>query len=157
MPVLITADLLFSLGIGSSGLIMQADRHTNTNMEVDLDMSRLSGGISAAILCLGMLFSASMSMAMQEQSMKPGKEAQKKEKSKDTATISGTVTAVTDSAITIVAAQKAEHTVAVTSETKVTKGGKDAALTDVQANDVVTIEAKKGADDTWLALKIAVS
>ncbi len=121
-------------------------------------MSRLSRGIGAATLCLGMLFSASIIMAMQDQSMKPSKETQKKEKSKEgTTTISGTVTAVTDSALTIVDAQKAEHTVALTSETRVTKGGKDAAVTDVKANDVVTIEAKKGADDAWMALKIAVS
>jgi preprotein translocase subunit YajC len=121
-------------------------------------MSKLSRGIGAAILCLGMLFSASILMAMQDQPMKSEKEAQKKEKTKgDTTTISGTVTAVTDSGITIVDAEKAEHTLAVTSETKVMKGGKDAVLADVKANDVVTIEAKKGAGDAWLALKIAVS
>jgi Domain of unknown function (DUF5666) len=121
-------------------------------------MSKLSRGIGAAILCLGMLFSASILMAMQDPPMKSEKEAQKKEKTKgDTTTISGTVTAVTDSGITIVDAQKAEHTLAVTSETKVMKGGKDAVLADVKANDVVTIEAKKGAGDAWLALKIAVS
>ena len=115
-------------------------------------MSKLSRGIGAAILCLGMVFSASVIMAMQDPPMKPGKETQKK----DTATISGTVTAVTDTSLTIVDATKAEHTVGITSETKVTKGGKDAALADVKANDVVTIEAKKGADEAWTALKIAV-
>ena len=117
-------------------------------------MSKLPRGLGAAILCLGMLFSASIIMAMQDPPMKPDKEMQKKEK---TATISGTVTAVTDSALTIVDAQKAELTIAVTSETKVTKGGKEVALTDVKANDLVTIEAKKGAGDAWMALKIAVS
>jgi hypothetical protein len=118
-------------------------------------MSRLPRGLGAAILCLGMLFSASIIMAMQDPApMKPDKDMQKKEK---TATISGTVTAVTDSALTIVDAQKAEVTIAVTSETKVTKGGKEVALTDVKANDLVTIEAKKGAGDAWMALKIAVS
>jgi hypothetical protein len=115
-------------------------------------MSKLSRGIGAAILCLGMVFSASAIMAMQDPPMKPGKESQKK----DTATISGTVTAVTDSSLTIVDAKKAEHTISITSETKVTKGGKDAALADVKANDIVTIEAKKGADEAWTALKIAV-
>ena len=115
-------------------------------------MSKLSRGIGAAILCLGMVFSASAIMAMQDPPMKSGKESQKK----DTATISGTVTAVTDSSLTIVDAKKAEHTIAITSETKVTKGGKDAALADVKANDIVTIEAKKGADEAWTALKIAV-
>ena len=116
-------------------------------------MSKLPRGLGAAILCLGMLFSASITMAMKDPPMKPDKEMQKEK----TATISGTVTAVTDSALTIVDAQKAELTIAVTSETKVTKGGKEVALTDVKANDMVTIEAKKGAGDAWMALKIAVS
>ena len=116
-------------------------------------MSKLPRGLGAAILCLGMLFSASIIMAMQDPPMKSGKEMQKEK----TATISGTVTAVSESALTIVDAQKAELTIAITSETKVTKAGKDAALTDVKANDLVTIEAKKGAGDAWLALKIAVS
>ena len=70
-------------------------------------------------------------MAMQDPPMKPGRKPQKK----DTATISGTVTAVTDTSLTIVDATKAEHTIAITSETQVTKGGKDAALADVKAND----------------------
>ena len=116
-------------------------------------MSKLSRGIGAAILGLGMVFSAIPIMAMQDPPMKPDKEVQKK----DTATISGTVTAVTDSSLTILDAKKAEHTVGITSETKVTKGGKDASLADVKANDVVMIEAKKSADEAWVALKIAVS
>jgi hypothetical protein len=115
-------------------------------------MSKLSRGIGAAILCLGMFFSASAIIAMQDP-MKSGKETQKK----DTATISGTVTAVTDSSVTILDAKKAEHTIAITGETKITKGGKDASLADVKANDVVTIEAKRSADEAWVALKIAVS
>lgn len=116
-------------------------------------MSKLSRGIGAAILCLGMVFSASAIMAMQDPPMKPDKEAHQK----DTATISGTVTGVTDSSLTILDAKKAEHTVGITSETKITKGGKDASVADVKANDVVIIEAKKSADEAWVALKIAVS
>ena len=114
-------------------------------------MSKLSRGIGAAILCLGMIFSASVIMATQDPPMKPEKHK------KDIATISGTITAVTDSSLTIVDAQKAEHTVSISPETKVTKGGKDAALADLKANDVVTIQAKKGADEAWLALKITIS
>ncbi len=120
-------------------------------------MSKRSA-LGAVMLCLGLLFSASIIMAKQDQSAAPSKERNKKEQVKaDTVTISGTVSAVTDSALTIIDSEKAEHTVAITSETKVTKGGKDAALTDVKANDVVTIEAKKGAGDAWMALKISVS
>ena len=86
----------------------------------------------------------------------PAKDSQKKEKAQ-TSTINGTVSAVTDSAVTIVDSAKAEMTVAVNSETKVKKGGKDATLADVKANDVVTVEAKKGEDGTWTALKISVA
>ena len=87
----------------------------------------------------------------------PAKDPQKKEEKQQTSTINGTVSAVTDAAVTIVDSAKAEHTVAVNSETKVTKSGKDATLADVKANDAVTVEAKKGEDGTWTALKISVS
>lgn len=87
----------------------------------------------------------------------PAQETKKKEQKADTTTINGTVSAISDSAVTIVDSQKAEHTVAVTSETKVTKAGKDATLADVKANDVVAIEAKKGEGNTWTALKISVT
>lgn len=116
-------------------------------------MSKVFRALGAAMLCLGLLVSANIVMAKQEQAM-PAKEKPKKEK---TATLNGTVSAVTDSALTIVNSQKAELTLAVTSETKVTKAGKDAVLADVKANDVVTVEARKGEGDTWTALKISVS
>ena len=107
------------------------------------------------MLCLGLLSSASV-MATQDQTM-PAKDPQKKEEKTKATTINGTVSAVTDSAVTIIDNQKAEHTLAVTSETKVTKAGKDATLADVKANDIVTVEATKGADNTWTALKISVT
>ncbi|HZE71282.1 MAG TPA: DUF5666 domain-containing protein [Pyrinomonadaceae bacterium] len=119
-------------------------------------MTKLSRALGAAMLCLGLLLSASILMAKQDQSM-PSKDPQKKDQKAKTVTISGTVSAVTESAVTIIDSEKAEHTIAVTSETKVTKAGKDAALADVKANDVVTIEAKKGDGDTWTAVKISVS
>jgi len=119
-------------------------------------MTKIVRALGAAMLCLGLLSSASIIMAKQDQAM-PAKETKKKEQKTDTTTINGTVSAVTDSAVTIVDSQKAEHTLAVTSETKVTKAGKDATLADVKANDVVAIEAKKGEGNTWTALKISVS
>jgi len=119
-------------------------------------MSKVSRVLGAAVLCLGLLLSASIVMATQDQSM-PAKNQPKKEEKTKTTTLNGTVSAVTDSALTIVDSQKAEHTLAVTSDTKVTKGGKDAVLADVKANDVVTIEAQKGDDGTWTALKISVA
>ena len=115
-------------------------------------MTKLLRALGAAMLCLGML--SATSIAMQDQAP-PAKE--KKQKAEDTATINGTVAAVTDSAVTIVDSAKAEHTVTVNSETKVTKAGKDATFADVKANDVVAIEVKKGDGDTWTAVKIAVT
>ena len=112
-------------------------------------MTKLSRALGAAMLCLGLLLSGSV-MANQDPAA-PAKDSQK------TSTINGKVSAVTDAALTIVDSAKAEHTVAVTSETKVTKSGKDATLADVKANDAVTVEARKGEDGTWTALKISVS
>lgn len=119
-------------------------------------MTKLGKALGAAMLCMGMLSSAGSIMAKQEQAM-PTKEQKKKEPKADTTTLNGTVSAITDSAVTIVDSQKAEHTLTVTSETKVMKAGKDATLADVKANDVVAIEAKKGEGDTWMAVKISVS
>ena len=119
-------------------------------------MSKLLGVVGAAILSLGLLSLATVIVTAQDPS-KPAQDPQKKEQKEETKTISGTVSAITDSAITIVDSEKAEHTVAITSKTKVTKAGKDAALADVKANDVVTVDVKKDTGDTWTALKIAVT
>ena len=120
-------------------------------------MSKMLRALGAAMLCLGLLVSANVVLAGQDPAM-PAKDAKQKEKPKaDTVTLSGTVSAVTDSAITIVDSQKAEHTLTINSDTKITKAGKDAVIADLKANDVVTVEAKKGADDTWTAVKISVS
>ena len=118
-------------------------------------MTKLSRALGAAMLCLGLLLSGSVTMA--QDPAKPAKDPAQKEEKQKTSTINGTVSAVTDSTLTIVDDKKAEHVLAVTGDTKVTKGGKDATLADVKANDVVTIEAAKGAGDTWTALKISVS
>ena len=119
------------------------------------EMTKLSRALGAAMLCLGLLLSGSV-MANQDPAA-PAKDSQKKAEKQQTSTINGTVSAVTDAAVTIVDSAKAEHTVAVNSETKVTKSGKDATLADVKANDAVTVEATKGEDGTWTALKISVS
>jgi Domain of unknown function (DUF5666) len=132
------------------------ERHGgNTIKEGKTKMTKILGALGAAMLCLGLLSSVSI-MAQQEQTM-PAKDPQKKEQKTKTTTLNGTVSAVTDSTVTIVDSQKAEHVLAVTSETKVMKGGKDATLADVKANDVVAVEARKGEGDTWTALKISVS
>jgi Domain of unknown function (DUF5666) len=128
----------------------------NTIKEGNIRMTKLTRALGAAMLCLGLLLSANIVLAKQDPAM-PAKDPQKKEQKPKTTTINGTVSAVAESTLTIVDSKNAEHTLSVTSETKVTKGGKDATLADVKANDVVTIEAKKGDGDTWTALKISVS
>lgn len=120
-------------------------------------MNKVSRALGAAMLCLGLLVSASFVMAKQDPAAPAKDQPSKAQKMTKTTTLNGTVSAVTDSALTIVDSQKAEHTLAVTAETKVTKGGKDAVLADVKANDVVTVEAQKGEGDTWTALRISVA
>ena len=117
-------------------------------------MSKVSRVFGAAMLCLGLL---SAGIVMAQDPATPAQDQPKKEHKMKTAMLNGTVSAVTDTALTIVDSTKAEHTVAVTSETKVTKAGKDATLADVKANDVVTVEVQKGEGNTLTALKISVS
>lgn len=117
---------------------------------------KVTRALGAAMLCLGLLLSASFVMAKQDPAM-PAKEKPAQKQKTKTTTLNGTVSAVSDTALTIVDSQKAEHTLAVTTETKVTKGGKDAVLADVKANDVVTVEAQQGEGDTWTALRITVA
>ncbi len=117
-------------------------------------MSKLSRVFGAAMLCLGLLAAG---IVMAQDPATPAQDQPKKEHKMKTAMLNGTVSAVTDSALTIVDSKKAEHTVAVTSDTKVTKAGKDATLADVKANDVVTVEVQKGEGNTLTALSISVS
>lgn len=113
-------------------------------------MSKVLVVLEAAMLCLVLSFS--VTIAKQDQ---PTPEAQQgQEESK---TISGTVSSVSDSALTVVDSDQSEHTFVVSGATKVTKAGQEATLADVKANDTVTVEAKKGADDKWTAVSISVS
>lgn len=127
---------------------------TETQSRKEEKMSKLSRVFGAAMLCLGLLAAG---IVMAQDPATPAQDPPKKEHKMKTAMLNGTVSAVTDSALTIVDSQKGEHTVAVTSDTKVTKAGKDATLADVKANDVVTVEVQKGEGNTLTALKISVS
>jgi hypothetical protein len=119
-------------------------------------MNKVSRAFGAAMLCLGLLVTAGAVMAKQDPAT-PSQEKPKKEQKMKTTTINGTVSAVTDSTVTVVDSQQAEHVLSVTGDTKVMKNGKAAVLADVKANDVVTIEAQKGEGNTWTALRISVS
>ena len=72
-------------------------------------------------------------------------------------TITGLLTAGDASGLTVTDAQKADHKVAVTTDTKVTKAGKDATLADLKMNDKVTIVAAKSSDGSLIASSIDVN
>ncbi|HEU4794030.1 MAG TPA: hypothetical protein VFT02_00275 [Pyrinomonadaceae bacterium] len=59
-----------------------------------------------------------------------------------TVTIDGKVSAVSEASVTVVDAAKAEKTIAIDANTKITKGGKDATAADIKADDAVTVVAK---------------
>ena len=111
--------------------------------------------LQLCVICLGLLLSATAINASYRVNAAPGFQPQEQAKP-DTVTISGTVGSVSDSALTIVDAQKKEYTVAIGADTKVMKGGKAGALTDIKANDRVMVEAKKGEGDAWTAISIVV-
>jgi hypothetical protein len=75
----------------------------------------------------------------------------------NTVTVSGKVATVGDAKVTIVDDQKSELTVALTPDTKITKGGKEITVAEVKADDMVTILAKKGDDNSLWAVRIVVT
>jgi Domain of unknown function (DUF5666) len=112
--------------------------------------------VQLCVICLGLLLSATAINASYRVNAAPGSAPQSEQTKPDTVTINGTVSSVSESALTIVDAQKKEHTVAIGADTKVMKGGKAGALTDIKANDKVMVEAKKGEGDAWTAVSIMV-
>jgi hypothetical protein len=75
----------------------------------------------------------------------------------DAVTITGLLTGGDASGLTVTDAQKADHKVSVTTDTKVTKAGKDATLADLKMNDKVTVVAAKGSDGSLIASSIDVN
>lgn len=74
-----------------------------------------------------------------------------------TTTISGRVTVATDGSITVVDDQKNEHSIGVTADTKVTKAGKAATLTDIKAGDSVIVVANKGEGAALVAVSVSAT
>jgi hypothetical protein len=79
------------------------------------------------------------------------------QKPADAVTITGQLTGGDGSGLTVTDAQKTDHKVAVTPDTKVTKAGKDATLADLKMNDKVTVVAAKAGDGTLVASSIDVN
>src|SRR5258708_7477335 len=138
----------------------------NVNKGGNYFVGKLAKGIGAALLCVGLLLSVGL---VKGTTAATPQETQKKEKTKpnpdqekgpdqgNTVTVSGKVATISDAKVTIVNDQKAELTVALTPDTKITKGGKEVTVSDVKADDLVTILARKGDGDSLMAVRIVVS
>jgi len=129
-------------------------------------VTKLGKGIGAALLCVGLLLSVGLvrgtTAASPQEPQKNDKAKSKPDQEKapeqgNTVTVSGKVAAISEAKLTIVDDQKAELTVALTPDTKITKGGKEVAVSDLKANDMVTILAKKGDGDSLMAVRIVVT
>jgi len=129
-------------------------------------VEKLAKAIGAALLCAGLLLSVGLVTGT---TATTPQETQKKEKTKpnpdqekapapgDTVTVSGKVAAISDAKVTIVNDQKAELTVSLTPETKITKGGKEVTVSDLKADDLVTILVRKGDGNSLMAVSIVVT
>ena len=129
-------------------------------------MEKLAKAVGAALLCAGLLLSVGLVKGTTSASPQ---ETQKKDKAKsnpdqektpdqgNTVTVSGKVATIDEAKVTIVNDQKAQLTVALTPATKITKGGKEVTVSDVKADDMVTILARKGDGDSWMAVSIVVT
>ena len=79
------------------------------------------------------------------------------EPQKDTVTVNGKVSAITDTSVTIVDDQQASHTFTIDAKTKISKAGKKANAADIKADDMAVVEASKGEGDTMTAVSITVN
>lgn len=71
-------------------------------------------------------------------------------------TINGTVSAVSETSVTVLDAKKVEQTITIDTSTKITKGDKAATAADIKANDSVVVVANKGEGDALTAVSIKV-
>ena len=129
-------------------------------------MGKLARGTGAALLCAGLLLAVGLMTnttaagpreTQMKKNQKPNPDQQKTPDQGNTVTLSGKVATISDTTVTIVNDQKAQLTVTLTPDTKITKGGKDVAVSDVKADDMVTILAKKGDGDSLMAVTIIVT
>jgi hypothetical protein len=91
------------------------------------------------------------SVSSQDPKPEPGTE-----KAAPTVTIDGKVSAVSETSVTVVDAKKAEKTITIDANTKITKAGKAATPADIKADDAVVVVAK-GEGDVLTAVTIKIS
>lgn len=112
---------------------------------------KLGGGLGVLLATVMMISTGIAQSAQQENKQDPGAQA-----AAQTVTIDGKVSAVSESSVTVVDAEKAEKTIAIDANTKIIKSGKAATAADLKADDTVTVVAK--ADGTALtAITIRVA
>ena len=111
-------------------------------------------------LCLGVLLASFLMISTGIGQSAPPQEQKKAEPpaqtTAETVTIDGKVSAISETSVTVVDAKKAEKTIAIDANTKITKGGKAAAATDIKAEDSVVVVAK-AEGDTLTAVSINIA
>lgn len=113
-------------------------------------MQKILGFSFAALLLVSLAVPVSLgrSVNVQEAAQEPAAKP---------VTISGTVATVSETTLTVLDAEKVEQTINIDAKTKITKGGKAVAATDIKANDAVEVVAQKGEGTALTAVSITVS
>lgn len=105
------------------------------------------------LLVTVLMISTGIGQSAQPQDPKPEPEVKM---TAQTVTIDGKVAAVSETSVTIVDAKKAEKTITIDANTKITKSGKVATPADIKADDAVVVVAKADGDAlTAITIKIA--
>lgn len=112
---------------------------------------------TAAVLAFAVIFTTGIlvNTATAQDPASPGKMKQDPVRAPaETVTINGKVASVSDTSLTVVDGQKAEQTVSLGPNTKVTKGGKDVAVAELKADDSVVVVATKDENNKLTAVMI---
>jgi hypothetical protein len=118
-------------------------------------MRKTSRTLTLASSLLSIVSFATPAVIGQESQQKP--KTSEQETAAQTVTVDGTVSAVSETSVTVVDATKAEKTITIDAKTKVTKAGKPATPGDIKANDKVVVVATKGEGDALTAVSIKVA
>jgi len=103
------------------------------------------------LLAISLMISTGIGQSAQDKNQKAEPATQEK-----TVTIDGKVSAVSETSVTVVDTKKAEKTIVIDANTKITKSGKDATPADIKADDAVVVVAKAEGDAlTAITIKIA--
>jgi len=108
------------------------------------------------MLALGLALLATATFGVPALAQQQGGAEKPSAQTPKTVTIMGMVSNVSESSVTLVDSNKAEQTIAIDANTKITKAGKAATPADLKANDKVEVVAAKGEGDALTAITIKV-